>query len=138
MTRDTEPRAAEADEADDPGALLDPLRRAMASGLEWQMAPPPQDAKAEPLAAAARVSLEHVVEQIVRKVAWSGNTRSGVMRIEIGEGSLSGANLLVQAEGADLRVMLDLPAGVDATSWRDRIERRLTKKGLRVTEFEVR
>lgn len=122
---------------DESSSILDPLHRAMAGGGEWKM-PAALEPKTEPLAATARVSLEQVVEQLVRKIAWSGNMRAGVMRVEIGEGALSGASLLVQADGAELRVTLDLPAGADAAGWRERIEKRLTNKGLRVTDFEVR
>lgn len=127
------------EQADD--EILDPLCRALASGLEWkgqgasfvQTAEP----KADPATAAARVSLEQVLDQMVRKIAWSGNARTGAMRIELGAGALAGATLLVEADGPEVRVKLELPPGADATSWRERLERRLSSRGLNVKELDV-
>lgn len=119
--------------------LLDPLCRALATGFEWKQNAPlvPPESKPEPVTAAARVSMEQVLDQLVRKIAWSGNSRSGAMRIELGAGALAGATLLVQSEGAELRVKLELPPGADAANWRDRLERRLSARGLQLAELEV-
>lgn len=129
----------EVEASEDP---LDPLNRALAAGFEWQnwaaSMSPIAEAPSEPIAAAARVSLEQVLDQLVRKIAWSGDARAGTMRVELGAGSLAGAILLVQAEGKEVRVTLETPPGSDIAAWQERIERRLSKRGLRVVEFEVR
>lgn len=133
----------DASESDSSDHLLDPLCRALAIGLEWKSFGPATtgmaDApSAEPVAAAARVSLEQVLDQLVKKIAWSGDSRAGTARVELGAGALAGATLLVQAEGSEVRVTLELPPGVDAAGWRDRLERRLSARGLRISELEVR
>lgn len=122
----------------DEGELLDPLCRALAHGVEWRPSETTQPVAEEPIAAAARVSMEQVIDKLVRKIAWSGNSRSGTMRIELGAGALSGATLLVQADGPEVRVTLDLPPGIDAAGWRDRLSQRFSARGLRITELEIR
>jgi len=122
----------------DGDALLDPLCRALASGVEWRAPEPVPNAAPEPTSAAARVSLENVIDKLVRRIAWSGNGRAGAMRIELGAGALSGATLLVQADGSDVRVTLDLPPGTDAAGWRERLSQRFAARGLRVAELEIR
>lgn len=120
--------------------LLDPLFRALATGFDWKQSAPAalHEPKAEPVTSAARVSMEQVLDQLVRKIAWSGNSRTGAMRIELGAGVLAGATLLVQSDGPEVRVTLELPPGADATSWRDRLARRLSSRGLKIAELDVR
>lgn len=139
--REDETKIREAKLEEEGDEFLDPLCRALASGLEWkgQSASIAQAAEliSEPTAAAARVSLEQVLDHLVRRIAWSGNARAGAMRIELGAGALAGATLLVQADGPDVRVRLELPPGADAASWRERLDRRLAARGLKVTELDV-
>lgn len=122
----------------DSDGFLDPLCRALATGIEWR--PPEQApcAQPDPVARAARVSLENVIDKLVRKIAWSGNGRAGTVRIELGAGALSGATLLVQADGPEVRVTLDLPPGADAAGWRQRLSERFSARGLRIAELEIR
>lgn len=131
-----EPRPDSAGEEGD--ELLDPLCRALAQGVDWRAPELSSPVASEPVAAAARVSLEQVIDRLVRRIAWSGNARSGTMRIELGAGALSGATLLVQADGPEVRVTLDLPPGVDAAGWRERLAQRFSNRGLRITELEIR
>lgn len=123
----------------DPEGLLDPLCRALAAGAEWRPLEPVPSAPAEPVVArAARVSMETVIDKLVRRIAWSGNGRAGTVRIELGAGSLSGATLLVHADGPEVRVTLDLPPGADAAGWRQRLSERFSARGLRIAELEIR
>lgn len=82
--------------------------------------------------------METVIDKLVRRIAWSGNGRAGTVRIELGAGSLSGATLLVHADGPEVRVTLDLPPGVEAAEWRKRLMDRFSARGLRVAELEIR
>ncbi len=118
---------------------LDPLARALSCeratvALRATSSPAPVDAAA----AAARTSLELVVAQIVRRIAWGGDGRSGTARVEIGAGALAGAVLLVHAEGGAVRVSLEVPMGVDAAAWGERLRSRLLARGLQVESVDVR
>lgn len=68
-----------------------------------QLAPPMLGAQRNPAASApavtnARVSLEDLVPQLVKKIAWSGDAHRGTVRMELGAGELAGATLTVSAE----------------------------------------
>ncbi len=89
------------------------------------------------MALASRVSLEHVMSRFVRKVAWSGDANRGTARLELGAGALAGATLTIHSEQGAVSVSLELPPGVDANAWRERIARRLGARGLQVAELEV-
>lgn len=121
-----------------PGDPLDPMVRQAA-----QLAPPPH---ADPLAAAARetpteararASLEDLLPALVRKVGWSGDGRRGTVRLELGSGSMAGAQVIVESDHGRVRVHLRAPDGVDAEAWRRRIAARLGARGLDVDEVEV-
>jgi hypothetical protein len=75
-------------------------------------------------------SLEELLPALVRKIAWSSDARRGAVRIELGAGALSGATLLVAAEGGRVRVTLTAPRGVELGAWRERIIARLSSRGL--------
>jgi hypothetical protein len=124
---------------------LDPMTRALFADGSQRLAfersaaaavpaaAPPQDAAAM----AARVSLEHVMSRFVRRVAWSGDANAGTARLELGAGALSGATLTIHSEQGVVRVALELPAGVDAAEWRERIARRLEARGLQIAALDV-
>lgn len=128
------------DEADRRAGAVDPtdpMLRTLATPFDRVAAAATPAPVADPFAAAARVSLEQVMQRLVRKIAWSGDARSGTARIELGAGALEGATLLLQADGGEVRVSLEVPAGVDAAAWRERLGKRLTARGLRVASFDV-
>ena len=85
-----------------------------------------------------RGALAELMPAVVRRVAWSGDARRGSVRMELGEGALAGATLIVHAEGGRVQVGLDTPVGVDAEAWRDRLSARLEARGLDVESLEVR
>jgi hypothetical protein len=90
---------------------------------------------ASPVAAVetrARASLEDVLPQVVKKIAWSGDARRGAVRLELGAGALAGSTLLIEADDGKIRVRMDAPPGVDAAAWRERILDRFAKKKLDV------
>jgi hypothetical protein len=86
---------------------------------------------------AAAGSLEELLPALVRRVAWSGDGRSGTVRLELGSGPLAGATLLVHADAGRVRVRLDLPAGVDAAGWEQRIRQRLEARLIATDCVEV-
>jgi hypothetical protein len=99
-------------------------------------APAPPAAEA-PRAPDVRTPMEQLMSKLVRRVAWSGNARSGAARLELGAGELEGATLLIQADQGSVRVTIDLPPGVDRAAWRERIAGKLGTRGLHVEEVEI-
>jgi hypothetical protein len=87
--------------------------------------------------AGAATSLEDLMTTLVRRAAWWGDRRQGTARLEIGAGALAGATLWVHADGERVRVQLDVPAGVDAAAWHDRIVRGLAARRIRADEVQV-
>jgi hypothetical protein len=87
--------------------------------------------------ARAAASLEDLLPALVRRIAWSGDRHRGTVRLELGAGELAGATLLVHAEGGRVRVHMEVPPGVDAGRWRERICQRLSSRGLPTDAVEV-
>lgn len=120
------------------GDELDPSARQAA-----QLAPPmttsPIEAQKDAAAAQtnARVSLEELVPQLVKKIAWSGDARRGTVRMELGAGDLAGSTLTVSAENGRVSVHVAAPPGTDTAAWRARLESRLTERGLALDTVEV-
>lgn len=86
---------------DDP---LDPAVRQLA-----QLGPPPQQsAPATTVDAAiaprARVSLEELLPQLVRRIAWAGDRRRGSVQLELGAGPHAGTVITVHADDGRVRV----------------------------------
>ena len=121
-----------------PEATLDPMVQVLGSLAPRAL---PASASARPPEPAApldaRAPLEQLMTRLVRRVAWSGNARSGVARLELGAGELAGATLTIQADDGVVRVALDLPPGADGAAWRERISGRLGARGLQVESIEV-
>lgn len=97
-------------------------------------APPPP----APGAAQACVSMEQLVPELVRRIAWSCSPdgRRGTVRLELGAGPHAGTTVTVHSEGGRVRVVVEGarnggPAA-DADDLRDRIDRRLRARGLDV------
>jgi hypothetical protein len=94
-----------------------------------------------PVEARAAASLEDLLPALVRKVAWDADGQRGIVRLELGAGVLSGANLVIEADGGRIRVTLAAPASVhssvDLPGWKERIAARLTARGLDVGSVEI-
>ena len=113
---------------------------ALPDPLSWQMAlhpgitpmvggqPSPQT---PPAALPLREDLQHLINGLARRVAWGGDRRKGSARIELSEGPLAGATLLVHTEQRAVNVELELPAGGSlAGDWQQRIVDRLEERGF--------
>jgi hypothetical protein len=85
----------------------------------------------------AHAPVEQLMGKLVRRIAWSGNARTGMARLELGAGELEGATLTIQADDGVVRVALDLPPGVDRGAWKERISGRLGARGLQVEAVDV-
>ena len=135
---------ADASGSEDP---LDPLHRRRAAlappqGLTFPpaltaAAPPAPALAPEPSRALAAAALEHLLPALVRRIAWSGDGRRGTARLEIGAGDLAGAVLRIDADEGRVRVHLDVPPGVDARAWHERIERSLRDRHVATDVLEV-
>jgi hypothetical protein len=86
----------------------------------------------------ARASLEELLPQVVKRIAWAGDGRRGSVRMELGAGALAGGTVTVHADDGRVRVEIAAPAGADAGHWRERIEARLAARGIEVERVEVR
>jgi len=114
-------------------ATIDPIVPILVS-LAARGSTPVPEAAARP---EVRVPLEHLMARLVRRIAWSGNARTGSARLELGAGELEGATLTIHADDGVVRVALELPPGVDRAAWKERISGRLGARGLQVEEVEV-
>jgi hypothetical protein len=127
--------------------LLDPFRRQHAafappelssSGVvvaQPSVAAPPTPQAVE--AARTQTSLEDLIPALVRRVQWGGDGRKGTVRMELGAGALAGATLQVSSDHGRVSVHLDVPPGVDATEWRERITTSLAAKNIATDRVEV-
>ena len=135
--RDDGARSAPDDTAVGRDATLDPMLQVLGA-LAPRAAPSTMRAKPE-LAAQpdVRTPVEQLMARLVRRVAWSGNGRTGAARLELGAGELEGATLIIQADEGVVRVALDLPPGVDRAAWKKRISGRLAMRGIQVETVDV-
>jgi len=83
-------------------------------------------------------SIETLLPEFVRRIAWSGDRSNGAVDLELGRGALLGARLLLTTEGGVVRARLEAPPGVDGEAWADRLRARLTARGIEVGAFDVR
>ena len=93
-------------------------------GMESPLAAP---AQAMPQPAAGDVA--ELVERWVRRVALGGDQRRGAVRLDIGQGRYSGAELLVVAEAGRVSVELQLPANRVEDDLSERLRSRLESRG---------
>ncbi len=140
---DTTAQAHAVSPADDP---LDPIHRQRAAFAppNWSNAnvviaqpgtPAAQNA-VPPELVRAQASLEDLIPELVRRVQWTGDGRKGTVRRELA-GAMAGSTLLVSADAGRVRVHLDVPAGVDARGWQERITQRLAARNIPTDEVEV-
>jgi hypothetical protein len=78
-----------------------------------------------------REDLQNLIAGLARRVAWGGDRRKASARIELSEGALAGATLVVHAEHRSVTVELELPVGFAlAGDWQERIRERLEGRGF--------
>ena len=83
-----------------------------------------------PAAMPLREDLQNLLNGLTRRTAWGGDGRKGSARIELSEGCLAGATLVVHAEQRSVSVELELPPGTTASGWQQRILQRLAARGF--------
>ena len=76
-----------------------------------------------------RVSMEELLPQLVKRIAWAGDRRRGSVQLELGAGRHAGTVITVHAEDGRVRVELE---GSSASELRSRIRARLERHGLTV------
>ncbi len=107
----------------------------------WAPAPPAPAAPAAPvatastLAAGGRASLEDLFGAGIRRVAWAGDARRGTARVEMGEGVLEGAVVMVHAEGPRVSIEVSGSESAQTSAWAERVRSRLAAKGVDVDEI---
>jgi hypothetical protein len=110
---------------------LDPASRKVA-----QIAPPMTLSAVAPatneVAARARVSMEDLLPQLVRRIAWAGDRRKGTVQLEIGAGRHEGTTVTVHADDGRVRVELRGKDGAPVDDLRERLDARLRRHGLDV------
>jgi hypothetical protein len=113
------------------GAVLDPMlcQLAVNPGPSSFVQTDPS-ANALPAALPPREDLQNLLRGLARRVAWGGDRRKGSARIELSEGVLAGATLVVHTEQRSVCVELELPSGMAALGWQQRIAERLEARGF--------
>jgi hypothetical protein len=112
--------------------LLDPLwcQMAVHPGITQGVAPF-QPASLSPAALPLREDLQNMLGGLARRVAWGGDRRKGSARIELSEGALAGATLVVHTEQRSVSVEIELPGGSGAgQGLQQRILERLEGRGF--------
>ncbi len=73
----------------------------------------------------------------VRRMAWGGDGRRGVARLEIAVGPLAGAEILVEVVGCEVEVSISSPLDPVKPDLADRLRTRLGDRGLSLRRFDV-
>jgi len=89
-------------------------------------------------AASTPASLDPLVSELLRSIAWGGDRRRGTARIELGSGRYGGTTLKVDVVDDGVRVVLEAPPGVDTEALGARLAERFEARGLRVDSLLVR
>lgn len=61
----------------------------------------------EAVPARARISMEELLPQLVRRIAWAGDQRRGSVQLELGSGRYAGTVITVHAEEGRVRVQVE-------------------------------
>jgi hypothetical protein len=79
----------------------------------------------------AKVSMEDLLPQLVRRIAWAGDRKKGTVQLELGAGRHAGTLITVHADDGRVRVELD-GHGPEVDALRSRIATRLKHRGVNV------
>lgn len=134
------PRRSGAGGAEALEEALDPLSRSLAGPFIAVPAPgAPAVAAPGPVAAAAGNAVADfaAIEDAVRRVAWGGDRRRGVARIELG-GEHAGTAIVVHGEGRSVGLTVHGAAGAATGELAERLLERLRARGLDVTGVDER
>lgn len=77
----------------------------------------------------AKVSMEDLLPQLVRRIAWAGDRKKGTVQMELGAGRHAGTIVTVHANDGRVRVELE-GHGSEVNALRDRIDARLKRQGI--------
>jgi hypothetical protein len=111
--------------------VLDSFWCQMAMHPGFSLAPVSGQATVEPSPPCLREDLQGMLNGLARRVAWGGDRRKGSARIELSEGVLAGATLVVHTEHRSVSVEIELPGGTSADhGLRQRILERLEGRGF--------
>jgi hypothetical protein len=80
----------------------------------------------------AMVSLEGLLPELVRRIAWAGDRRRGSAQLELGAGAYAGTTITVHANDGRVRVEVHGSDDCAANQLRARIAERLAGRGLDV------
>ncbi len=83
-------------------------------------------------ATAARVSMEDLLPQLVRRIAWAGDRKRGTMQLELGAGRHEGTTVTVHADDGRVRIELGGKDAAAVADLRSRIDARLRRQGIDV------
>lgn len=125
-----EPRDTEGPVGAEP--ILDPFWCQVALPIQVGGGHGAEPSVAQPMAP-LREDLQNLLTGSARRVAWGGDRRKGSARIELSEGALAGATLIVHTEQRSVDVELELPAGgagSGALELQQRIADRLEGRGF--------
>jgi hypothetical protein len=89
------------------------------------------------VARGAAGSIETLLPEFVRRIAWSSDRRNGAVDLELGKGALEGARLLLTTAGTSVRARLEAPPGVDGDAWAERIRNRFHARGIALEAIDV-
>ncbi|HOU90080.1 MAG TPA: hypothetical protein PLU22_03495 [Polyangiaceae bacterium] len=73
----------------------------------------------------------------VKRLAWGGDGRRGVARLELSAGSLAGAEIVVEVIGREVEVSIRSPFEAVEPDLVERLRARLGDRGLSLRSFDV-
>lgn len=85
----------------------------------------------------AAMSMEQLLPDLVKRIAWGGDARRATVRLEIGRGALDGAEITVHADGGRVTVELAGSTSNALHAFRERVDERLRGRGINVDEIRV-
>lgn len=83
------------------------------------------------------MSMEQLIPEMVRKIAWGGDRQRATARLELGRGALNGACVTVHSDHGSVRVELSGGDPHELDQFRERIERRLRERGIDLEDVRV-
>jgi hypothetical protein len=133
----TRPVAAASDR-DEPGSAVDPMALSLANALPSAMPPgEPTNTLHSVTAPQGPGAIDAVLAaEVLQRVAWGGDRRRGVARLELG-GEFAGAVVVVRSEGGEVALDLTLPTNLQGADLAERLSARLVARGLVVREVVV-
>lgn len=118
-----------------------PARESASIEPEWAhrvalLGPPPGElqptAQAHVEQVSRHASLEELAPTLLRKMAWSGDGRKGAARLELGEGALSGAVVMLEADHGVVALSVDGLSAAEESKLRTRLAAGLEARGFRL------